>query len=341
MVMLAVFSLIFRYWVYAFMHFPVVSQHQPLKKIQLSGFAQGTSWHITYYAEDSIVRKKSIDSIFSVLDRAMSIYKPYSLISKFNCAKKDIVLDDHFEKVIIKSLEVWKASDGLFDITVMPLVDAWGFGAKKVSRYPDSAKVKSLLRCVGSGKLELKNHRLIKYIPCISIDVNGIAQGYSVDVIAGFLEDRQIMNYLVEVGGEIRIKGRKQPGNEKMKIGIEAPGDYTIEMPVMQKIITLDSGGITTSGNYRQYHESNGKKFSHNIDPFTGYPIQNELISVTVYAADAMTADAYDNVLMAMGLVKGMQFVEGRKDLAAYFIYKKNDGSIADTASTGFMQLTK
>lgn len=341
MIMPAIFSLFLRYWLYAFLHLPIAPHHQSVKKIQLSGFAQGTTWHITYYAEDSIVRKKSVDSILAVLDSSMSIYKPYSLISKFNRAKKNIVLDAHFEKVIAKSLEVWKASDGLFDITVMPLVEAWGFGAKKVNRYPDAAKVKSLLKCIGSGKLQLKKHCLIKKAPCISIDVNGIAQGYSVDVIAAFLEDRHIQNYLVEIGGEIRIKGRKQPGNEKMKIGIEAPGDYTVDMPVIQKIIALDSGGITTSGNYRQYHKSNGKKFSHNIDPRTGYPIQNELISVTVYAADAMTADAYDNVLMAMGLEKGMRFVEERKDLAAYFIYKKNDGSIADSASIAFKCLIK
>ena len=127
--------------------------------------------------------------------------------------------------------------------------------------------------------------------------------------------------------------------NEKMKIGIEELGEYTVDIPVMQKVIALDSGGITTSGSYRQYHESNGKRFSHNIDPRTGYPSQNELISVTVYAADAMTADAYDNVLMTMGLEKGLQFVERRKDMAAYFIYKKNDGSIADSASTAFKQL--
>jgi thiamine biosynthesis lipoprotein len=311
-----------------------------VQKIQLSGHAQGTTWHITYYAQDSMVSKRSVDSILSVLDSSMSIYKPYSLISRFNRAQKGITLDKHFEKVIAKSIEVWKASEGLFDITVMPLVEAWGFGAKKVTQYPDAAKIRSLLRCVGTGKLRLQGNCLFKKTPCITIDVNGIAQGYSVDVIADFLESKQIADYIVEIGGEIRVKGRK-PGNEKMKIGIEAPGDYTVDIPVMQKVIALDSGGITTSGSYRQYHESNGKKFSHNIDPRTGYPSQNELISVTVYAADAMTADAYDNVLMTMGLEKGLQFVEGRKDIAAYFIYKKNDGSVADSASAAFKRLTE
>lgn len=340
MIMTTFFSLLLPYWIYAFTSVATIFHHSPVQKIQLSGHAQGTTWHITYYASDSIVKKNVIDSILSVLDSSMSIYKPYSLITRFNHAQKGVTLDKHFEKVIAKSIEVWKESGGLFDITVMPLVEAWGFGAKKVSQYPDAAKVRALLRCVGTDKLRLQDNYLFKKTPCITIDVNGIAQGYSVDVVADFLESKRIADYIVEIGGEIRIKGRK-PGNEKMKIGIEAPGDYTVDIPVMQKVIALGSGGITTSGSYRQYHESNGKKFSHNIDPRTGYPSQNELISVTVYAADAMTADAYDNVLMTMGLEKGLQFVERRKDMAAYFIYKKSDGSIADSASTTFKRLTE
>ncbi|MFT3705483.1 MAG: FAD:protein FMN transferase [Agriterribacter sp.] len=315
-------------------------KQQPIK-VQLSGFAQGTTWHVTYYADDSIVTKNSIDSILLLLDSSLSIYKKFSTISKFNAAKKSVPIDRHLYTVVNKSIEVWQQSGGVFDITVMPLVQAWGFGAKKVTHYPDSAAVHSLLQCIGSDRIKLQRHRLIKTKSCITIDVNGIAQGYSVDVVADFLEKNKIRNYIVEIGGEIRVKGRKLPGNEKMKIGIEAPGDYEMEPSVMQKIISLDSGAITTSGSYRQFHESNGKKFSHNIDPHTGYPTQNELISVTVYAADAITADAYDNVLMALGLQKALAFVENRKDISAYFIYKKPDGSIADTASHAFAVLTK
>ena len=312
-----------------------------IQKIQLTGFAQGTTWHVTYYAQDSIVKKIQVDSILTRLDSSLSIYKKYSLISRFNKGKKSIRGDDHFATVVKKSIEVWKASNGIFDITVMPLVQAWGFGAKKVDHYPDSAQVHSLLQCIGTDKIKLRSKLLIKTKPCITIDVNGIAQGYSVDVVADFLQKNNIENYIVEIGGEIRIKGRKLPGNEKMKIGIEAPGDYDMEPSVMQKIISLDSGAITTSGSYRQFHESNGKKFSHIIDPKTGYPTQNELISVTVYAADAITADAYDNVLMAMGLQKALVFVEQRSDISAYFIYKKADGAIADTASSRFDTLLK
>ncbi|MFT3947695.1 MAG: FAD:protein FMN transferase [Agriterribacter sp.] len=311
-----------------------------IQKIQLAGFAQGTTWHITYYAEDSIVTKAQVDSILTRLDSSLSIYKNHSLISRFNRAKKGITIDEHFAAVINKSIEVWKTSGGLFDITVMPLVQAWGFGTKDIHQYPDSAKIMSMLKCIGSDKISMRDNYLFKKKSCITVDVNGIAQGYSVDVIAGFFEQHAIHNYLVEIGGEIRVKGRKLPGNEKMKIGIEAPGNYDETTPsILQKIITPEDGAITTSGSYRKFHESNGKKFSHTISPKTGFPIQNELISVTVFASDAMTADAYDNVLLAMGLTKAMEFVEKRNDMSAYFIYKKTDGSIADTASTKFMDL--
>lgn len=309
-----------------------------IQKIQLSGSAQGTTWHITYYATDSVVQKKQVDSVLSQLDSALSIYKPWSLVSRFNASKKGIAVDHHLAAVVKKSIEAWEQSAGVFDITIQPLVAAWGFSAKHVKRFPDSARVRSLLKCTGTDKIKLEGSRLMKTKSCITIDVDGIAQGYSVDVLAGFLEQNNIASYIVEIGGEIRVKGKK-PGNEKMKIGIEAPGDYVFESPVMQKIISIDEGAVTTSGSYRKFHESNGKKFSHIIDPKTGYPTQNDLVSVTVFAPDAITADAYDNVMMAMGLQKALAFAEQREDLAAYFIYKTTNGSIADTASSRFYRL--
>jgi thiamine biosynthesis lipoprotein len=181
---------------------------------------------------------------------------------------------------------------------------------------------------------------LIKTKPCVKLDVNGIAQGYSVDVIADFLEKNGISNYIVEIGGEIRVNGKK-PGGGKMKIGIEAPGDYASEPSIMQQVVELDNGAITTSGNYRKYYESKGKKITHIINPLTGYAVDNELISVTVFAKDAITADAFDNALMLMGLKRALQFVREEKDLEAYFIYQKLDGSVSDTASAGFYQLIK
>jgi thiamine biosynthesis lipoprotein len=233
----------------------------------------------------------------------------------------------------------YRQTGGIFDITVQPLVQAWGFGPQKVNSLPDSATIKSLKTCVSSINLYTKGNTLLKKKPCTRIDVNGIAQGYSVDVIAGFLEAHGIQNYLVELGGEIRVKGFKQPGGEKMKIGIEAPGEDDFQLSMISKVIAADRGAITTSGSYRKFYESEGKKITHIIDPRTGYPTQNELISVTVYASDAITADAFDNALMVMGLKKALQFVERRKDLAAHFIYRTATGAVADTASSRFYKL--
>jgi FAD:protein FMN transferase len=308
-------------------------------KVELTGFAQGTTWHITYYDTDTLVKKSQVDSIMEVIDSSLSIYKPYSRIVAFNKSRSGIKIDQHFRNVVKKSLDTYRQTNGLFDITVLPIVEAWGFGAKKIEKEPDSSVIRSLLGCVGSRFLKLRNSDLIKLRPCVRVDVNGIAQGYTVDVIAGFLERNGVSDYIVEVGGEIRVHGKKRPENTPFKIGIEAPSDDDPEFAPVEKIVVVDSGAITTSGNYRKYYESKGKKISHLMDPRTGYSVQNELISVTVYAKDAITADAYDNALMVMGLRQALRFVEKRSDLAAHFIYYLPDGKIGDTASSRFFSL--
>src|SRR6266498_679441 len=311
--------------------------NKTIRQIEFSGVAQGTTWHVTYYATDTAVTKNQIDSILLVIDSSLSIYKPYSRIVAFNNSTSGITIDEHFKKVVEKSLDTYRQTSGLFDITVFPLVEAWGFGSKPLREIPDSATIRSLKACVGSTYLQLRNDRLLKLKPCIKIDVNGIAQGYTVDVIADFFTKKDVSNYIVEVGGELRVHGKKQPSNEPFKIGIETPFDEEdFESPPLKKILVIDSGALTTSGNYRKYHESKGKKFSHLIDPRTGYSVQNEMIIVTVYASDAITADAYDNSLMLMGVAKAMKFVEERKNIAAFFIYKLPNGTVADTASSRF-----
>lgn len=316
--------------------FNSVTQKKDNRPFHISGTAQGTTYAVTYYAENERITKTGIDSIFNRIDQSLSIYKPESLISQFNDADSGIETDQHFDKVIRKSLEVYHETDGAFDITVLPLVQAWGFGTEKVDVLPDSALIKSILPCIGSGKLRLKDNRLEKLVSCTKIDVNGIAQGYSVDVVADFLEANHIENYLVEVGGEIRIKGRKYPENKPMRIGIETPSKNEFEKAGIRKVMQLDRGAVTTSGNYRRFRQSGSKKISHIIDPKTGYSAQTSIISVTVIAEDAITADGYDNALLLMGLDKSFKFLEKHKNLQAYFIFQKPDGSISDTATTGF-----
>lgn len=308
------------------------------KKIQFNGAAQGTTYHITYYAADTLIRKTEVDSILDKIDSSLSLYKDYSLINQFNRSQDGLVVDEHFRTVVDKALDTYRQTQGLFDITVEPLTEAWGFGPQKMKGVPDSATIKGFLPCIDSRLLYWSGKKLMKRRPCVRLDANGIAQGYSVDVLAGFFEERGIQHYLIELGGELRVRGRKLPGGEKMSIGIEMPGDDP-DLSLIEKVIWIDKGAVTTSGNYRHYYESNGKKISHLMNPATGYPVQNELISVTIYAADAITADAYDNALMGMGLVKALAFVEKRKDMAAHFIYHRADGTVADTASKRFRNL--
>lgn len=317
----------------------VVPQTSPVRAFRIAGQAQGTTYQVTYYATDSLVTKGQIDSLLAVIDSSLSIYKNYSIISRFNQGTS-VTMDPHMARVIDKSIETYRQTEGIFDITVQPLVQAWGFGPRKTDQLPDSATIRTLKQCVDSRYLQVQGTQLSKTKPCVKIDVNGIAQGYSVDEVAAFLESRQLANYLVEIGGEIRIKGHRQPSNELMKIGIEAPGEDEFQLSLLQKIISLDKGAITTSGSYRKFYESGGKKISHIIDPRTGYSSQSELISVTVYAPDAITADAYDNALMVMGLQKAIAFVEARTDMAAYFIYRDRQGKISDTATSKFYTFT-
>lgn len=239
-------------------------------------------------------------------------------------------MDVHLKNVVEKSLHFYNLSNGLFDIAVYPLVEAWGFGVNTHQIPPDSLKVKKLLNCTGSHLLSIKNNWLFKNNNCVQIDVNGIAQGYSADVLANFLLSKNINSFIVEIGGEIVAKGKK-PDGTKWLVGIEKPGANSLK-PVIQSAFFLENAATTTSGNYRRFYENNGKTVSHTINPLTGYPVENELIAVTVTAPDAITADACDNILMLLGLKNSINFLKNHPELGAYFIYQSANGEIKDTA---------
>lgn len=308
------------------------------REYNIHGYAQGTDYSIKYFAADSIITKYSIDSILSVIDSSMSLYKPYSQINKFNASKDGLELDPHFVAVMRKSFEVYKATKGKFDVTVAPLVQAWGFGPRRIDKFPDSAEVKRLLSCVGMNSLRLKGNHLIKTKPCISVDLNGIAQGYSVDVLADYLIHKGISSFVVEIGGELRMNGPK-PDGSPLRIGIEGPALTDGAEPVIRHVIAINKGAITTAGNYRKYLQKGKEKIAHLIDPKTGYPLSNALISVTIYAKDAVTADGYDSPIMAMGVQEALDFVAAKKGMEAYMIYHRKDGSIADTLTKGFKKM--
>ncbi|WP_214228456.1 FAD:protein FMN transferase [Pedobacter sp. B4-66] len=311
---------------------------EDLRQYAIHGYAQGTDYSIKYFARDSIVTKGNVDSILMVIDSSMSLYKSYSLINKFNASKEGFVVDPHFAKVMAKSFEVYKATKGKFDVTVEPLVQAWGFGAKPIDKFPDSAKIKELLKCVGMQNLSLKGNFLKKKKSCVNVDLNGIAQGYSVDVVADYLIKKGITSFVVEIGGELRMKGPK-PDGTAMHIGIEGPADSPNAEPVVRHVIAINEGAITTAGNYRKFLQKGAKKVAHLIDPKTGYPLDNALISVTIYAKDAITADGYDSPVMAMNVNEALEFISAKKNMEAYIIYRRKDGSVADTLTAGFKKM--
>lgn len=315
-------------------------QKDTRKAFHINGRAQGTTFHITYYADTERAKTFEIDSIFTEIDQSLSIYRENTLISNFNQGQLGVEMDAHLRKVVKKSLEIFKESGGIYDITIYPLVQLWGFGTEKVDAFPDSSAIRAGMLCVGSEKLRIKGNRLEKTSPCVKLNVNAIAPGYTADLIASLLEKKKIKTYVVEVGGELRIKGVK-PDGQLISVGIESPRpNSTVDSgSVLQRIVKIKEGALTTSGNYRQFREQGERKVSHLLDARTGHPLQNELISVTVFAKDAMTADGFDNVLMGMGLEEAFSLLKKKKDMDAYFIYKKEDGSIADTATAGFYKI--
>lgn len=312
------------------------SKPKEIRKHEIFGTAQGTEYAVTYFSTDSLVKKSDIDNLLNEIDLSMSLYKSNSLISKFNSGAKSIKTDKFISDVLKRSFEINADTKGTFDITVAPLVQIWGFGPKEEKQEPSETQIKNILACVGMQNIKFENGTLSKTKDCVKIDLNGIAQGYSVDLIANLLEKSGIKTYIAELGGEIRVSGPKTDG-ESIKIGIEGPDEKGI--PVIRHIVAINSGAITTSGNYRKFHQSGSKTISHLINPKTGYPLNNEMISVTVYANDAITADGYDNSLMAMHINDALKFVENRKGLEAYFVYKNKDGKITDTLTTGFRKL--
>jgi len=318
-----------------------VGKNPPMREFKISGQAQGTTYSASYFATDSLVAKSQIDSILNVIDLSMSLYRPNSTINKFNANKiVKIKVDEHMAAVLNKSFQINKETDGLFDITIQPLMRLWGFYREQGQDFlPDTTRINAFLTgTTGMDKIKFRDDILSKENNHVEIDLNGIAQGYSVDVVADFIEAKGITSYVVELGGEIRAKGPK-PDGKPIKIGIERPPTVDLSDNGLTHIITFKEGAVTTSGDYRKYIVFDGKKYGHIINPKTGYPINNEIMSVTVFAKKAIDADGYDNALMLMSVEKAIKFVEAKKDLEAYIIYKKPDGKITDTLTTGFKDL--
>jgi thiamine biosynthesis lipoprotein len=289
--------------------------------INISGAAQGTSYNITYLAGPYSNYRQSFDSIFKQIDQSLSTYVPGSIISRINRNEPNVMVDEHFTAVFHRSIEVSENTNGLFDVTVAPLVNAYGFGPVKKEPV-DKIRVDSLLKFIGYKKVRLEENQLIKESPHVMLDFNAIAQGYTIDVLASFLESKGVHNYLIELGGEIRANGRKLDGGP-WTIGIEQPEEKPVEGNSLNTMISLQNKSLATSGNYKKFFVERGNKYTHIINPITGLPAKTNMLSATVVADDCMTADAYATAFMVMGLDSSKQFLSDHKDLGLeiFFIY--------------------
>ncbi|NEQ50509.1 MAG: FAD:protein FMN transferase [Leptolyngbya sp. SIO3F4] len=306
-----------------------------------SGEAQGTTYNIRYigdYAPDAL--KSELDSILKDIDRSLSTWDPTSLITELNKADSGTTpFDDHYDyftEVYKAARGVYTITDGAFDPTVGPLVEAWGFGLKNRENMTD-AKVDSLIPLVGFTHENVRLSRteeegqgtpgrmLYKRLPGMQLDFNAIAQGYSVDVLGRYLESVGIQAYMVELGGEVLARGTK-PEAQPWKIGIDKPEEQATER-TLQATVQLQDLAIATSGNYRKFYVINGQKYAHTIDPKTGYPVKHGLLSATVVADVCWKADAYATAFMVMGVERSRAFLESEKNpgLEAYLIYSEGE----------------
>ena len=306
--------------------------NQP-KKIILQGLAQGSYYAITYYDEQGRNFQREVDSIFRAVDRSVNLWVDSSVICKVN-RNEEVELDSIFVDNFRIAQEAARLSGGYFDPTISPIVAAWGFSAKTGDSITPQL-IDSLKQLVDYRKVRIENGKVVKENPAMQLDFNAIAQGYTSDMIASFLESRGISNYLVDTGGEIMAKGNK-PDGKPWIVGIEKPADNWDSEQVVQTRIALCDKGLVTSGSTRKYMERNGKRYSHCIDPKTGYPVEHQLLSATVLADNSVWADALASICMVMGMERSLETIEAMDGVEAYYIFVNEEGELETFATEGF-----
>ncbi|MBR6539717.1 MAG: FAD:protein FMN transferase [Bacteroides sp.] len=312
----------------------ILARHNaPAPYQKASGLIFGTMYSVTYQSKTDL--KASIDSMLKVFDGSLSPFNDTATISRIN-RNEPVIADELFATVFRKSMEVSEATNGAFDITVAPLVNAWGFGFKQGS-FPDSMMVDSLLQLTGYQKVSMNEQgEVTKQDERMMLNCSAIAKGYAVDVIANLLKSKGVKNMMVDIGGEVVVHG-KNPKEKKWRIGINKPVDDSLATnQELERIVEITDAAIATSGNYRNFYYNNGKKYAHTIDPSTGYPVQHSLLSATVVANDCMTADAYATAFMVMGVEKALEMAEGNPAIEAFFIFSDEEGDLQTCQTSGF-----
>ena len=283
------------------------------------GMVFGTFYKITYQYENDL--REGIEREMKKVDDALSPFNKNSIISAVN-ENKPVTLNDMFMSVYDLARTVSEDTDGAFDITVAPLVNAWGFGFKH-NIAPTKSTIDSIMNFVGYKKVRMMGRTIMKDDPRVMLDCSAIAKGYGSDVVAHYLESMGISNYLVEIGGEIVAKG-SNPKGKPWAIGVEKPVDDSLAVKSeLQTVLNITDMAMATSGNYRNFYYKDGKKYAHTIDPKTGHPVQHNILSATVIAKRCAMADAYATAFMVVGLDKAKEILGRHKDLKAYIIYDK------------------
>jgi FAD:protein FMN transferase len=299
---------------------------------QLQGQTMATTYHVSYFDKLGRNFQTSIDSILVVVNKSINNYDTASEICLFNRSSAGIGYDLPYLKQPLEiAQQVFTASNGAFDPTVMPLINAWGFGPDKTAML-DSVKITSLLDRIGFEKVKLTGDSVIKLDPRIQLDFGGIGQGYGADVIASFLKDKGITNMLVELGGEGAALGKNLTTGKPWQIGILDPNS-THENQFFKAYASLSDKAFTTSGNYFNYKIVNGKKYGHTINPKTGFPVNSPLLSVTVFADNCTLADAWGTAFMVMGHTQAMEVAQKHAELDVLLLYTGEDGSLQSYAT--------
>lgn len=299
-------------------------------KMTLSGKTMGTTYNITYLDEESRDLQSSIDSLLVVFNQSLSTYIPESELSQFNLGDTLDFNLPYLLPVLEASQKVYENTNGAFDPTVGPLVNIWGFGPSG-PELKDSVDIKNLLATVGFSKIEFDQKQLRKKVAGIYLDFSAIAKGYGSDVVAEFLKNKSVSNYLVEIGGELVANGTNEKG-ELWKVGVNRPEESANASDLIS-IIALQDRGMATSGNYRNYYVRDSVKISHTINPATGYPVNHNLLSATVLAKDCMTADAYATAMMVMGTEKAIALDSTINEIEVFLIYDDGNGGFRTFAS--------
>lgn len=300
----------------------IIRKNSDTTYTKVQGGIFGTLYSVVYQSKENL--RSEIEVELNRFDYSLSPFKEQSIISKVN-RNEPVELDSLFINVFNRAQEISNLTDGAFDITVAPLVNAWGFGFKQ-GIFPDSTKVDSLLQHIGFDKIKLVDGKVIKENPDIILDCSAIAKGYAVDIIGDYLESKGIKNYMVDIGGEVLAKG-VNPDGKDWSIGLNKPiDDETSQNNEIELVIKLRNKALATSGNYRNYYIKDGQKYAHTINPKTGFPIQHNILSATVLANDCMTADALATSFMVVGFDKTLEILSKVNDVDACLIYTDKNG---------------